>query len=78
MSKVLNTVQRRALRKVVEAKLRLRQAAARAEELLGCDIDTQSDEFDALCAVANPGDEFTSAELIDAFQLQDEFTAQEL
>ena len=74
MSKVLNNAQLRALRAVVEAKLRLWQAADRAEELLGCDIDTQSDAFYALCVVANPGDEFTAAERIDAFQLQHEFT----
>lgn len=66
----LNDAEVAALQAVVAAKLRMWDAASAAEKLIGCEIDTNSDEFECLCAgLDRPED----AEIVTADELAEVF-----
>jgi hypothetical protein len=68
----LTNEQRRALRKVMKAKLALWDASLEAEELLGRDVDAAGESLDDYCAhlqTADDVDNVQDEDLLSAFDL---------
>lgn len=67
----LTDEQQDALRKVVDAKLALWDAADAAEKVLGFDIDSGGDELDGFCAMIDGAEDLDHDDLIEAFGLDE-------
>lgn len=75
MARTLTDGQRKALKNVVAAKLRLWDLSTAAEEDLECDIDTDGNALSSLCAGLDSEadiEDVTDAELLTAFGLEDD------
>lgn len=77
----LTNEQQKALQDVVAAKIKLWDAAQKAESLLGFDIDMNIPELESLCSSMNTPEEaydLSNESLLAAFSIDDDLNEEEL